>query len=168
MFIPVVADGPLRATTASHTLASCDAGGCPHPRHSGQRASHIADAFEREYHQRQYADGVPNVVEVAMEQHLTDTQQLSTEPIVGDVRARLPDVPRATRHGAGTDDQLQELLTVDEVAAVLKVSRSWVYEHTRARGMPPGERLPHIKIGKYVRFDARAVRAFLGKKCRAT
>jgi hypothetical protein len=26
------------------------------------------------------------------------------------------------------------LLTVDEVAALLKVSKSWVYEHTRARG----------------------------------
>jgi hypothetical protein len=25
-----------------------------------------------------------------------------------------------------------------------------------------------IKVGKYVRFDTRAVRAFLEKKCRAT
>ena len=102
-----------------------------------------------------------------MEQHLTDTQQPPTELIVGDVRACLPDGPRAMRQGAGADDQLQELLTVDEVAAVLKVSRSWVYEHTRAPGMHPGERLPHIKVGKYVRFDTRAVRAFLEKKCRA-
>ena len=61
---------------------------------------------------------------------------------------------------------LHELLTVDEVATVLKVSRSWVYEHTRSRGIPRSERLPHIKIGKYVRFDARAVREFLEKKCR--
>jgi excisionase family DNA binding protein len=63
---------------------------------------------------------------------------------------------------------LHELLTVDEVAALLKVSRSWVYEHTRARGTPRSERLPHIKIGKYVRFDPRAVRAFLERKCRTT
>jgi excisionase family DNA binding protein len=61
---------------------------------------------------------------------------------------------------------LDELLTVDEVAALLKVSRSWVYEHTRARGTPRGERLPYIKIGKYVRFEASALRAFLDKKCR--
>lgn len=66
------------------------------------------------------------------------------------------------------DADLHELLTVDEVAAVLKVSRSWVYEHTRARGIPRSERLPHMKVGKYVRFDARAVRAFLDRKCRAT
>ena len=63
---------------------------------------------------------------------------------------------------------LHELLTVAEVAALLKVSRSWVYEHTRSRGMPPSERLPHIKIGKYVRFDPRAVRAFIERKCRIT
>lgn len=66
------------------------------------------------------------------------------------------------------DADLHELLTVDEVAAVLKVSRSWVYEHTRSRGIPRSERLPHIKVGKYVRFDARAVRAFLDRKCRVT
>lgn len=67
-----------------------------------------------------------------------------------------------------SDGDLHELLTVDEVAALLKVSRGWVYEHTRSRGMPRSERLPHIKIGKYVRFEARAVRAFLDQKCRTT
>jgi hypothetical protein len=36
-----------------------------------------------------------------------------------------------------------------------------VYEHTRSRGVPRLERLPHIKVGKYVRFDARSVHAFL-------
>ena len=61
---------------------------------------------------------------------------------------------------------LDELLTVDDVAALLKVTPSWVYEHTRSRGTPTFERLPHVKIGKYVRFDARVLRAFLEKKCR--
>ena len=63
-------------------------------------------------------------------------------------------------------DLLEELLTVDEVAALLKVPRSWVYEHTRARGTPRAERLPYIKLGKYLRFDPRAVREFIQKKCR--
>ena len=67
-----------------------------------------------------------------------------------------------------SDADLHELLTVDDVAALLKVSRSWVYEHTRSRGVPRSERLPHIKVGKYVRFEAKAVRAFLDKKCRTT
>jgi excisionase family DNA binding protein len=63
-------------------------------------------------------------------------------------------------------DDLQELLTVDEVAALLKVSRSWVYEHTRSRAVPRSERLPYLKVGKYVRFDARLVREFLVKRTR--
>ena len=41
------------------------------------------------------------------------------------------------------------LLTVHEVAAILKVPVSWVYEHTRGNSH---EKLPHVKIGKYLRF----------------
>ena len=64
------------------------------------------------------------------------------------------------------DRELHELLTVDDVAALLKVSKNWVYEHTRSRGTPRSEHLPFLKIGKYLRFEAPAVRAFLDKKCR--
>ena len=56
---------------------------------------------------------------------------------------------------------LDELMTVEEVAALLKVSTSWVYEHTRSRGVARAERLPSIKLGKYVRFEPASVRAFL-------
>jgi excisionase family DNA binding protein len=64
------------------------------------------------------------------------------------------------------EDDLHELLTVDEVASLFKVSKSWVYEHTRGRATRLAERLPHVKIGKYVRFEAKAVRAYVEKKCR--
>ena len=70
----------------------------------------------------------------------------------------------STPHVASSDTQLLELLTVDDVAALLKVSRSWVYEHTRTRGAPRSERIPHVKIGKYVRFDPRLVRAFIDRR----
>ena len=43
----------------------------------------------------------------------------------------------------------EALLTVREVAEFLRVPVSWVYERTRRRG---AERLPHLKIGKYLRF----------------
>ena len=59
---------------------------------------------------------------------------------------------------------LDKLLTVDDVAALLKVNRGWVYEHTRSRRKPHSDRLPHIKLGKYVRFDPHVVRAFLDRQ----
>ena len=51
-----------------------------------------------------------------------------------------------------------ELLTVAEVAKLLKVPVSWVYERTRRRGV---ERIPHLKLGKYLRFHACEVREWL-------
>jgi predicted DNA-binding transcriptional regulator AlpA len=64
----------------------------------------------------------------------------------------------------GNDSELHELLTVEDVAALLKVSRSWVYEHTRSRGTARAERLPYIKLGKYKRFDPLAVREFIRRR----
>ena len=75
-----------------------------------------------------------------------------------------PEIPILGNEAIVQNDALRdldELLTVEEVDAILKVSKSWVYEHTRARTLPRSDRLPHIKLGKYVRFDARAVRKFL-------
>jgi excisionase family DNA binding protein len=42
-----------------------------------------------------------------------------------------------------------ELLTVQEVAEILRVPISWVYHRTRKRSL---ERLPGIRLGKYWRF----------------
>ena len=70
--------------------------------------------------------------------------------------------------GQDSDAALHELLTVDDVAVLLKVSKSWVYEHTRSRGRPRCDQLPHIKVGKYVRFDPYALRRFIEKQCRTT
>jgi excisionase family DNA binding protein len=47
-----------------------------------------------------------------------------------------------------------DLLTVGEVAALLKLPVSWVYERTRRRGL---ECIPHFKLGKYLRFSEREV-----------
>lgn len=51
-----------------------------------------------------------------------------------------------------------EILTVADVAELLKVPVSWVYERTRRRG---AERIPHLKLGKYLRFHACEVREWL-------
>lgn len=63
-----------------------------------------------------------------------------------------PPVPEAL-------SEAEPLLTVREVAALLRVPTSWVYERTRRRG---SERLPHIKMGKYLRFRAAEIQQYLG------
>jgi excisionase family DNA binding protein len=57
----------------------------------------------------------------------------------------------------GQDD----LLTVDEAARFLHVPVSWVYEHARTGS---GDRLPVIKVGKYLRFDRSDLRAYIDAK----
>ena len=52
------------------------------------------------------------------------------------------DMSRAGPSGA------DELLTLDEVAALLKLPKSWIYERTRRK------LIPHVKLGKYLRFSA--------------
>jgi excisionase family DNA binding protein len=53
---------------------------------------------------------------------------------------------------------VEQLLTVREVAGLLRVPVSWVYERTRRQG---SERLPHVKVGKYVRFRPAEIEAYL-------
>jgi len=43
-----------------------------------------------------------------------------------------------------------ELVTIDEMAARLKVKRSWLYRKTMLKG--PGT-IPRIRLGKYLRFS---------------
>ncbi len=40
----------------------------------------------------------------------------------------------------------EKLLTVGEVADRLQVPRTWVYKHL--------DKIPHIKLGKYLRFES--------------
>lgn len=60
--------------------------------------------------------------------------------------------------GLGASAAREVLLTVSEVAELLRVPVSWVYERTRRRG---DERLPHIKVGKYLRFRLSEIARFL-------
>jgi excisionase family DNA binding protein len=54
-----------------------------------------------------------------------------------------------------------ELFTVHEAAQFLKVPVSWIYEHVRPESH---DRLPFLKLGKYLRFDARDLRAYIDAK----
>ena len=58
----------------------------------------------------------------------------------------------------GDDDAL---LTVQDTARLLKVSVTWVYEHVRS---DTEDRLPAVKLGKYLRFDRRDLQAYIDAK----
>jgi excisionase family DNA binding protein len=53
-----------------------------------------------------------------------------------------------------------ELLTVQQVAELLQVPRSWVYGRMRKRTL---ERLPAYRLGKYWRFDKKEVLAWVSR-----
>ena len=52
-------------------------------------------------------------------------------------------------------------LTVHQVADLLQVPVSWVYERTRRHGP---EQMPHFKIGKYLRFEKRTLLDFIQRQ----
>jgi len=54
-----------------------------------------------------------------------------------------------------------KLVGVNELAETLSVPISWIYSRTRIKGE---DRIPHIRAGKYVRFDVDAVMDWLKRK----
>lgn len=52
----------------------------------------------------------------------------------------------------------EQLFTVIEIAALLKVPVSWVYGHLRTRC---SDRIPAYRLGKYWRFRAEEVLAWV-------
>ena len=58
------------------------------------------------------------------------------------------------------EEEVSPLLTVEQMAEMLDVPKSWIYQRTQL-----GQKgIPHIKLGKYVRFDSDEVLAFFKKK----
>ena len=59
-----------------------------------------------------------------------------------------------------TDITTKEWLTIEEMAEILGVHKSWLYARTRfGQGA-----IPHRRVGKYLRFIKDEVLAFLEKQ----
>ena len=58
-------------------------------------------------------------------------------------------------------DHDSALMTVNEAARFLNVTVSWIYEHVRPDA---DDRLPVLKLGKYLRFDPRDLREYVDAK----
>ena len=65
-----------------------------------------------------------------------------------------------------TDDPDERaLLTVEDAARFLQVNVSWIYQHARSRAI---DRLPVIRVGKFLRFDRRDLCAYVAAKREST
>jgi excisionase family DNA binding protein len=53
------------------------------------------------------------------------------------------------------ENEFTQILTVEDAATMLRVPKSWIYDRTRRRGK---ERIPHKKLGKYLRFQENELR----------
>jgi hypothetical protein len=75
-----------------------------------------------------------------------------------------PDLMHAASQSTATVDERRgerNFLTVHQVADLLQVPVSWVYERTRRHGP---EQMPHFKIGKYLRFEERTLLDFIQRQ----
>ncbi len=57
---------------------------------------------------------------------------------------------------------MEALMTIEEVAELLRVPESWVYTRTAPK-CTPALRLPHLKIGRYLRFERAKVVEWMAK-----
>ncbi len=53
---------------------------------------------------------------------------------------------------------VENLLTIDELAELLRVPKSWIYGQSRLKIDDP---IPFLRVGKYLRFRAGDVLAWL-------
>jgi excisionase family DNA binding protein len=66
----------------------------------------------------------------------------------------------------GAENRMDDaLVTVQDAARFLNVSVSWIYEHVRDGAE---DRLPVVKLGKYLRFDQRDLRDYIDAKREAS
>ena len=54
-----------------------------------------------------------------------------------------------------SNDDRDKLLTADDVADLMRVTRAWVYAETRRNA------LPHLRLGRYVRYRRSAIEAWM-------
>jgi excisionase family DNA binding protein len=55
----------------------------------------------------------------------------------------------------GSEADRDQLLTADDVAELMRVTRAWVYAETRR------DRLPHLRLGRHVRYRRAAIEAWM-------
>jgi hypothetical protein len=87
-----------------------------------------------------------------------DSRDISSAPAIEITRAK----PAAVRD-MSANSSFGELLDAEQLAVRLNVPPSWVRSRTRAR-TPKDERIPHVPLGRYIRFSWPEVSAWLSAR----
>ncbi len=127
-----------------------------HPIQFGVREN---TASPRQHASRLAVRSLPNAICSEQESPATLDSSLQSELGANGFDA----LPHAAPPHAATGEERQgqnRLLTLREVAELLRVPVSWVYDHTRPQSNHP---LPHLKLGKYLRFRADDIADYLNK-----
>ena len=91
------------------------------------------------------------------ENKVTPEPHMLHEPPIDGVHSSVHAAKSLAATGGRNRDQYR-LLTIHEVADLLQVPVSWVYEHTRHRC---ANRIPGIRLGKYWRFERADIEAWI-------
>ncbi len=93
---------------------------------------------------------------------IIDDSSLVVTVTVGQLKALVREEVQAAmgQNNGHVGQQPPTLLTVKELAKELKVKKSRVYDFTRNRKDP----IPHIRIGRYPRFELSKVLTWLEEK----
>ena len=68
-----------------------------------------------------------------------------------------PSDPDVGSYDSGRGRKMKpRLLTAEEVSEILRVEKSWVYAATREN------QIPHLRLGRYVRFSEEAIEEWMG------
>jgi predicted DNA-binding transcriptional regulator AlpA len=113
-----------------------------------------AAAPSRQHDSRHAVNRLPE--EPARQLKTSDDEAQSLLPSQAAYDSLLADTTQGTTGGEKMDES--HLLSVTEVARLLQVPVSWVYEHTRPRCATP---LPYVRLGKYLRFLPTDIKDFL-------
>jgi hypothetical protein len=92
-----------------------------------------------------------------------DSLSISSPQPVEITRANRPAVPDMSANSGKPGETISELLDSAELAARLRLPESWIRAHTRER-TPRAERLPCVRLGRYVRFEWSAVQRWLAAR----
>jgi predicted DNA-binding transcriptional regulator AlpA len=73
---------------------------------------------------------------------------------------------KAAINGNGHQGASEPLLDVEQLAQALEVKTTWIYEQSRKKADPKktdpkDQPIPHIRVGRYPRFELSKVKAWL-------